>query len=696
MDHRGSIHVVVVDSAKNRARHFATTLEKAGYDVLLDHVTNSKMLEDILAIALPDVVLYGSGAKIPTHASVSASLGKHDHEIPLLVVEDEAGNIVALVEQKIKSTQQERRLSLLENEVANIRLQQQINELETTLKEQEIRCQALVDNSRDAIAYIFGGKHIYGNQSYLELFDIESIEALAGMPVEHMVDPSDHKILDDLLRNQASSETITANIELALPVTHAADLGVQFSTVCFDNKLCTRITIGGVTINREIQDTGPGQELDMLDRRDVFTGLHNRQYFIQALDENIRNNQILGLFQSVTYVLLDNFKSIRENIGIIASDQLIGEIAELIKEVYGPEATIAQFGDYVFTILSYSSNTETCILMAQTLRQRLEEYKSVIQGQAVHTTGSIGICVINDQIKDTENAILRADLACEIARSSGGNQVHVHSTAIDDQIHNDIDHHWDEMIRKTVDENRFYLVYQPIVSMDTDKDARYEVLLRVVDEAGHVILPGQFISIAEQTGAIGEIDRRIISAAIRTLSGKKHRGASLFVKISGHTLADMEFPDWVQQELSNNQLHEDQIIFEITASAAVHDRSMTLAFVHAMHNIHCKVAIEHIGHTIQPDAIGDIPVDYLKIDGSLINNLLSSKKDQASVRNIVEFAQRINIPCIAERVDDASCLVMLWQYSMDYIQGNFVQEPRKSLDYDFDDEIASSGMTEVI
>jgi len=570
-------------------------------------------------------------------------------------------------------------------------LQQRINELEIALRKQEAHSQALVDNSCDAIAYIYAGKHVYSNHSYLEMFGFESNEDLTDTPLQHLVVSSDHEILAGLLRNHGSSDVITAKIRLNLPVTRASDSEVKFSTISFDNKLCTRITI-----SREIPEIAPEQILDVFEQRDVFTGLHNRQYFMQVLDENIRNNDISGLSQSITYVLLDNFKTIRENIGIIASDQMISEIAELIEEVYGHEAIVAQFGEQVFSILFQSGNAETSFLIAETLRQRLEEYKSVIQGQTVRTTGSIGICIINGQIKDGENALLRADLACELARTSGGNQVNTHSTAIDDQINNDIDQHWDEMIRETVNENRFYLVYQPIVSLDTDKHARYEVLMRVIDEAGHVILPGQFISIAEQTNAIGDIDRRVINAALEALAGKQGKDISLFIKISGHTVCDKEFPGWVQQQLEQHHLKGCRVIFEITESAAVNDKDKTLEFVHAMHNIHCKVAIEHLGQVTQPDEIRDLPVDFLKIDGSLINNLLSSKKDQAIVKNIMGYAQKTKIPCIAERVDEASCLVMLWQYSIDYIQGNFVREPCKSMDYDFDDEIASPVLTEVV
>ena len=159
-------------------------------------------------------------------------------------------------------------------------------------------------------------------------------------------------------------------------------------------------------------------------------------------------------------------------------------------------------------------------------------------------------------------------------------------------------------------------------------------------------------------------------------------------EISGKTLEDRELPMWINQKLKEYRLKSDCIYFEIPEAVATTDLKSTMLFIQAMQKIHCKVAIEHFGRANQPQLIQHLPVDMLKIDGSLINNLASSKEHQEKVRTIIDLARKSDIQCVAERVDDASDLAKLWEFGVNFIQGNFVQEPSKELEHDFERELA--------
>ncbi len=428
----------------------------------------------------------------------------------------------------------------------------------------------------------------------------------------------------------------------------------------------------------------------------MVTGLYNRQYFMKVLEENITTSARSGKFQAVTFILIDNFKTIREKIGIIASDTLISDIAGLIREIYGHENTLARFGDYTFTVLNNYSYKEGAYQLAETLRAKIEKRIMTIDEQTVSTTCSIGICVINDHVKDAQNAHSRADLACELARTSGGNQIHVHSTTIDAQIDREVEDKMDDMVRKTIDDDRFYLVYQPVISLNGKSGGHYEVLLRVLDEDGQVILPGQFLALAEKSPLIMDIDRRVIQKAFKMLAAKhkEEENIAFFIKLSGETLTDPKLPEWIDLQLKRFNLAGESIIFEIAESVAANKPHETQSFSRAVRAIGCKVTIEHFGYANNPEIIKYLAVDFLKIDGSLINNLASSKDNQQKVKAIVDLARSNDTQCIAEHVDDAHCLVMLWQYSIDYIQGNLVQEPTKELTHDFEDEAALAGIIE--
>ncbi len=281
-------------------------------------------------------------------------------------------------------------------------------------------------------------------------------------------------------------------------------------------------------------------------------------------------------------------------------------------------------------------------------------------------------------------------MACEVARSSGGNQIHTHSIVVSEQIGQENEQDWDNVIRTTIDEERFYLAYHPIVSLKGDTRQRYEVLLRIIDEAGHVILPGQFLSIAEKTGLSDEIDRWIISTAFRKLAEtrKENDDTSFYIKLSGTTLTDTGLPAWIEEQLRENHLVSDGIVFEIPERTAIDDLKNAMTFVKSMQNLNFRVAFEHYGHSDQPQLLKHLPVDILKIDGALISGLAGNEENQSRVKAIIELAKEHGKVCIAECVDDAGSLARLWQYGVDFIQGNFVQEPSKYLNYDFEGEIA--------
>ena len=290
---------------------------------------------------------------------------------------------------------------------------------------------------------------------------------------------------------------------------------------------------------------------------------------------------------------------------------------------------------------------------------------------------------------DAQKIISFADMACEVARTSGGNQVHTHSTAVDKSFETDMELDGDLIIRETIDNERFYLVYQPIVNLKGDKSEQYEILLRITDAGGNVILPGQFISIAERTGLAGEVDRWVINRAFETLQQyREDNEATFYIKVTGASLADPGFVDWVGGKLKEHQLDGSAVVLEINERSALSNLIQATDFVGRIHQFGCRVALEHFGIAEQSiQVMGRVPADIYKIDGSLIGEMSSNKDVQAKVRTFTEAIREKGAISIAECVDDARVLALLWQYGFNSIQGFFIQEPVKELGFEFDSEI---------
>jgi diguanylate cyclase (GGDEF)-like protein/PAS domain S-box-containing protein len=612
--------------------------------------------------------------------------------IPVIAIADEAPESAVIAARKagiralVSYGQPENLQQAARTELDTILLKAQLVSLQAALADTDKRCQQLIENSSDAIAYIHEGMHVYTNQPYMDLFGINTREDIYGTPVLDMIKPGARDTFKDFLRSYRDSADADSRfrIDCIRPDGECFASVMELTATTLDDEPCTQVMIRPQTSSRELEE-----KIDTLSRQDLLTGLFNRQHFMERLGQSIYSSPGGHEQRALIYILIDNFKNIRENTGIAASDTALRNLARVIETNSGARDCVARFGEHAFTILHHAASREKIQALAEKLLHDISAHITEFEGHSITTTGSIGICAINEHSQCAQTVLSRADLACEVARSSGGNRIHTHSTTVDERIGQEQEDEWDEIIRNTIDEQRFYLVYQPIVSLRGDTRERYEVLLRIVDEHGHVILPGQFLSIAEKSGLGGEIDRWVIGTAFQRLAelDREVTDATFFIKLSGSTISDTSLPEWLHGKLRQLRLGSEQVVFEIPEQVANNDLTSARTFITAMQQFRCQVALEHYGCGDQPQLIRHLPVGLLKIDGSLIEGLAASQTNQQKVRSIVELAREHGMQSIAERVDDAADLAMLWQYGVDLIQGNFVQEPDRKLEYNFEGEM---------
>ncbi|MGD8874596.1 MAG: EAL domain-containing protein [Gammaproteobacteria bacterium] len=693
MAHGENLHVLIFEEDADTAESLANLLGETGHPLQLDHISEAGELETAFKAFVPDILVCGARQTSPAFANMQALLAARSPEFPVITVTDilPEGNMAeanpAAPAQLFAYDRPDEIRRAFTREVEVLGLRRKLDRLECRLHAAEQRCHAFIEQSSDAVACLHDGMHVYANRAYMDLFAISTREDIEGTPILDIIDSSEHEHFRNFLCNygqhQGTAETLHVNCLNAGGETFESNM--EFSPAIMDGEACIQVIVRPRHSNAELE-----KRLDALSRNDILTGLYNRQYFMRVLGDSINSQQQEAGACALIYILLDNFKSIRENVGVAASDFLLRDIAMLVEKLADRRDCAARFGEYAFAVLHYDSSKEKIQALGERLLHEIAGHVSGIDGYSLNTTASIGICAVTAHSNNAQDILSRADLACEVARSAGGNQIHTHSIAVDEQMSGEDNHNCHDIIRNTIDENRFYLVYQPIISLKGNSGERYEVLLRVVDEAGHVILPGQFLNIAEQTGLSGEIDRWIINRAFKQLAKMRADGReiSFFIKLSGTSLTDSRLPDWINLRLQHYRLVSDGIIFEIPELIAASDLKNAIIFFRSMERIHCKVALEHYGCSNQPQLLNHLPADFLKIDGSLINNLAAKEENQSQVKSVVSLARKHGKKCIAEHVEEAADLALLWQYGVDFIQGNFVQEPSRQLSYDFEGEIA--------
>jgi len=688
-----NLHVLIVEESKNDAESLANVLQNAGHSINFDHAADIDGIETAVQTRQPHVVLCGSGESLPPPDAVQTLLARHELTAPMIVIAEKAPEQQVVAARKsgfanLISYDQPDHLHLsFQKEAACIRLQQQLKASNDTLRDSENRCHSLIENSSDAVAYIHEGMHVYANLPYMKLFSIETAEDVEGTPILDMISSDQRNTFRDFLKSYQDDHAHenTLEINCVNPAGELFHSSMELAPATMEGEPCTQIIIRVSASNEALE-----KKIKTLTQQDMVTGLSNRQYFLQLLKQRMVSPETDAEHCALLYITLDNFKTIRDEIGIEASDQALRDIAQILKSNCGDNDCLSRFGDCSFTILHYDTNQEKTLGLGETLLHGIAGNLSEVNGRAVTMTGSIGICTIEKQASDAQALIAYADMACEVARCSGGNRIHTHSHIVDEQSGSEQEQEWDKVIRATIDEERFYLAYQPIVSLKGDTQQRYEVLLRIIDTAGQVILPGQFLSIAEKNGLSREIDRWIIDTAFSQL-GKlraEDKDISFYIKLSGDTLADTGLAAWINEKLTENGLSSNSIVFEIAEQTAVKDLTSSINFIREIQKLPCKVALEHFGQGEQPQLLNHLPVDILKIHGALMGGLGNNKAHQEKVKEITEMARESGIQCIAECVDDAGSLAHLWQVGIDFIQGNFVQEPCKTIDYDFEGETA--------
>ena len=344
---------------------------------------------------------------------------------------------------------------------------------------------------------------------------------------------------------------------------------------------------------------------------------------------------------------------------------------------------MSRFGDCTFAVLTCNESTDETQAKAEKIRSTIEKHIFETSGHSMFVSTSIGICMVRKNDTCADNVISRADHACESARSSGGNHVVVNSAIADEMVIKSPAGNHEELISKTLTENRIMLYYQPISCLKDIPGNHYEVLIRIVDESGGVILPGEFFSMAGTSGQTGDIDRYVIEKIMQMISENRDQEMTLFIKLTSQSVADHELPLWIIEKIKEYQVDPGQLVFEMAESTLQSDLKNMSMLSKALNSIGCKIAIEHYRMSTQPQHLLHIHADYLKIDSGLVDGLSRNGGSHSKVAAIMDVAKEHNYITIAEGVENPASLAILWELGVSLAQGYFIQAPTGSRDYNF-------------
>jgi diguanylate cyclase (GGDEF)-like protein/PAS domain S-box-containing protein len=440
---------------------------------------------------------------------------------------------------------------------------------------------------------------------------------------------------------------------------------------------------GGVLVFHDVSESRDlNRRLSYHASHDILTGLVNRREFENRVERALKSAKARETSYALLYLDLDQFKIVNDSCGHSAGDALLGQLGALLKSKIRWRDTLARLGGDEFGVLLESCSLDEAMNTAETLRVTIGEYKFVWEERNFRLGVSIGVVPITADNEDVAGLLTAADSACAAAKEAGRNRIHSFQENDIDLMRRRREMQWAARINNALEENRFELFRQTIQPLQADEDgAHYEILLRMRDENGGIISPGLFIEAAERYGITPNIDRWVIRSAFRWLvseADERERLSLCSINLSGQSLGDDKFLPFVVDQFQMSGIDATKICFEITETAAIASYSQANRFINALKELGCKFALDDFGTGLSSFGyLKHFPVDFLKIDGSFVKEILHDPIDREMVRSINEIGHLTGKQTIAEFAENEEIITMLRGMGIDYAQGYGVSEPKR-------------------
>ena len=544
--------------------------------------------------------------------------------------------------------------------------------LHATLKSaQEARSQLgnVLQRSNDAIIQVQEGIVVDANPAWLELFGVE--DGVAGEPVMDLFEDSTHAALRGALAaclqgRWKADHPLRANALLGdgsvLPIEMTLALGEHEEEPCVSLMVPSR-----PSEERSLERPAGAAESG--------GALLSRPELLEALARRLATPAAGGM-RCLAVIKLDKFADVERVVGATASEDILVEFARLLKDTLHPKEVAGRFGGVRFMALLERGNEHDINAWGERLLVRMQKQVMRVRDKAVSVTCTLGLSVVSPgQVK--VDAVIADALECaNKGAARGGNQSIMSDRADNDSRVMSYDKVWVKHIKAALMENRFRLVQQPIASLEGERPGMFDVLVRMIDQQGREVLPSEFMAAAGRNDLLKNIDRWVVGASLSFAAQKKPE--CLFVRLSKETVRDAGFLEWLDNHLRSSRAEPQRLCFQITEESAASHVTQVKALAAVLRSRRFRFALEGFGSG--RDSAGmleSLPLDFVKIDGTIIQELATDPQLQQRVRTLVEAARKRNIQTIGERVEDANTMAVLWQVGVQYIQGYFINEPEQ-------------------
>ena len=591
-------------------------------------------------------------------------------EISSIVVEYERSNALLITGVEIIPTQT----------VQALRLAADSNVAEPQLLALQSLAEAVIATDKE-------GRISYMNPAAEQLTALEA-GAATGKLLEEvitLVDEAERRLLSDPLR-QALSSGATVNLSrraLLLSRSTGGERAIELTASPVRN--AAQELVGAVVLLHDVTELrGLARQMSYQATHDALTGLVNRHEFERRLQEAIDSGHRGDGQHVLCYLDLDRFKLVNDTSGHVAGDSMLREVAKLLRDAVRDSDTVGRLGGDEFGLLLIGCPLDKARQIADDLTRAVGDYRFVWKDKIFNIGVSVGLVEISRESGTLEELLAAADTACYVAKKQGSGRVAVYSARDEAHARHTGEIQWLQRLQSALKDNRFHLYHQVIVpAHGEDGGPAMEVLVRLEDETGKELMPAEFMRAAERYRLMGLVDRWVVQTTLAALG----RGAiavpanrSVAINISGQTLGDVQFLEFVVECFDSTGAAPAQVCFEITESAVIANLDHARRFVGVLHGMGCEFALDDFGSGVGSFSnLKNLPLDYLKIDGSFMRNLERDTVNQAMVTAMIKLARTLNFKVIAEQVEDSAAEDAARRMGVDYLQGYAIGRPQPLL-----------------
>ncbi|MET0330099.1 MAG: EAL domain-containing protein [Dyella sp.] len=672
------IKILFIEDSVEDAEQIISMLRNSGIAVRPARATTLAEIHAVLEELQPDLVLLDAslpGIEAPQVTHLLDAQGR-DQALIALLPQLEERRVVELFSAGVHGiglrNQPKQLLAIIQREFEALHARRQVRRLETSLRETERRCEALLDSSTDAIAYVHEGMHVRANPAYLQAFGFSSFDDILGLPVLDLISSTDADTFKALLKSLSRGEKPPTRLETQARRADGVSFKtmVEFAHATFESEPCLQLVF-----RRQLLEPAVIEQL----QRDRATGLYNRQRTLELIDEAVaaasqgQKNQVLLLIEP------DNWADVVARIGLGNADQLLAQFATRITARLTDTDTAGLLADHMLGLVLRGHSDDELKALVEALRETIAREIFDLGSQSIALTASLGGSLLGEKNANSELLLSQASGTLRNAQSLGGNRSELHDPAAREKADAEREQYWLQLLRQALERDAFVLYHQQIISLQEAEVDCSEVLLRLEGPQGEV-LPGFFLPIADKHGLMPRIDRWVLGHAIDALRTRESYAGetTFFVKLTASSLHDRELLPWLAARLKAASLKRGRIVLEMPESKVMTTLRPAQDFVNAWKALGGQFALEQFGSGLNSfQLLTHIDADYLKIDRSFMADLPQHPENQKRIAEICRDAHELKRQTVAEWVEDAASTSLLFACGVDFVQGNFLQQPQR-------------------